>query len=77
MTIGALADRIAADPDSFGEKGSDLLNKLQEVQREKPGKQAEKASKVLEELDKWVADGKLDSSIASDARAILQPIADP
>ncbi len=75
-TIGELADRIAADPDSFGEKGSDLLNKLQEVQREKPDKQAEKASKVLEEIDEWVADGKLDSSVAENARAVLQPIAD-
>lgn len=76
MTIGELADRIAADPDSFGEKGSDLLNKVQEVQREKSDKQAEKASKVLEEIDKWVAEGKLDANVGQDARAILQPIAD-
>lgn len=75
-TIGELADRIATDPDSFGEKGSDLLNKLQEVQREKPDKQAEKASKVLEEIDKWVVEGTLDSNVAEDARAVLQPIAD-
>jgi len=75
-TIGELADRIAAQPDSFGEKGSDLLNKLQEVQREKPDKQAEKASKVVEEMDKWVAEGKLDPNVAEDARAVLQPIAD-
>lgn len=75
-TIGELADRIAADPDSFGEKGSDLLNKLQEVQREKPDKQAEKAAKVLEEIDKWVAEGTLDSNVAEDARAVLQPITD-
>lgn len=75
VTLGELADRIAADPDSFGEKGSDLLSKLQEVQREKPDKQADKASKVLEEIDKWIAEGKLNSSIAKDAQAVLQPIA--
>lgn len=30
----------------------------------------------FEEIDKWVAEGKLDPNVAEDARAVLQPIAD-
>lgn len=76
-TLGELTDRVAADPDAYGDKGSDLLNALQEVQREKPDKQAKKATRVLEEIDKWVAEGKLDATIADQARAVLRPIANP
>lgn len=75
-TLGELADQVAADPGAYGEKGSDLLDKLQEVQREKSDKQADKAAKVLEEIDKWIADGKLDAAIAEQARAVLRPLAE-
>lgn len=80
LTIDALIAiaRIAANPAS-GEKGDELLKKLQEVQREnaqKPGGKSvqETARKAADEINEWVDEGELDPSIAV-AQQVLQALA--
>ena len=70
--IGELIALLAADPDAFGEKGSDLLDKLVEVQEEGD---SEKAAKLIEEIDKWVAEGQLDPNAGALAQQLLAPLA--
>ena len=72
QTIDELIALLAADPDAFGEKGEDLLDKLQEVQDEQDG---EKAAKLIEEIDKWVDEGQLDPEVGSQAQQLLVPLA--
>jgi serine/threonine protein kinase len=67
-TIGELIALLAAGPDAFGEKGNDVLKKLVEVQEKQDG---DEAAKLLEEIDKWVGEGKLDPQIGSFARDVL------
>ncbi|HVM52339.1 MAG TPA: serine/threonine-protein kinase [Acidimicrobiales bacterium] len=78
LTLGGLADAIAAGPpSSFGEKGEDLLDRLQKVQRASPGKQGEEARKAIEEIEKWMREGDLDPEVGQAAVALLEPLAAP
>jgi hypothetical protein len=72
QTVDELVALLAANPDAFGEKGTDLLDKLQEVQGEQDG---EKAAKLIEEIDKWVGEGELDAEIGALAQQLLAPLA--
>ena len=79
LTIDALIARIAANPAASGEKGDELLKKLQEVQREntqKPGSKSvqETARKTADEINEWVDKGELDPSIAALAQQVLQAL---
>jgi eukaryotic-like serine/threonine-protein kinase len=74
QTIDELIALLAANPDAHGEKGEDLLEKLQEVQ-EKPGKQGKKAAELIGEVDQWVADGELNQDTGSLANQLLAPLA--
>ena len=74
QTIDELIALLAADPDAHGEKGEDLLEKLQELQ-EKPGEQGKKAAELIGEVDQWVADGELNQDIGSLANQLLDPLA--
>ena len=75
-TIDALIALVAANPAAYGEHGKDLLKKLQEVQQDnatKPDKARDRAAKTIEEISKWIDDGKLDPTIGSLAQQLLQP----
>jgi hypothetical protein len=74
QTIDELVALLAANPDAHGEKGEDLLEKLQELQ-EKPGEQGKKAAELIGEVDKWVADGELNQDTGSLANQLLDPLA--
>ncbi len=66
QTIGELIALLTANPAASGEKGPDLLDKLGEV-----GGDGEKAAKLVEEIDKWVANGELDPEIGTTAQRLL------
>ncbi|MGQ0803524.1 MAG: protein kinase domain-containing protein [Actinomycetota bacterium] len=72
QTIDELIALLAADPDAFGEKGEDLLEKLQEVQADQD---PEDAAKLIEEIDKWVSEGQLDPETGALAQELLAPLA--
>lgn len=76
LSVGTVTDLLSAGPEEYGKKGPDLLDKLQEVQRERGRDQAEKAADLIEDIDDWVEDGELDPAIAERARQVLVPIAD-
>jgi len=67
---------LAANPTAAGEKGVDLLERLQEVAGEDGRDQAKKARDALKDIDDWEADDLLETSFADAARAALEPIAD-
>jgi len=77
VSIGTLTDLLSAGPEDYGKKGRDLLDKLQELQRERGRDQAEKAADLIEDIDDWVDDGELDAAIAAQARQLLEPLASP
>ncbi len=72
QTIDELIALLAANPDAFGEKGEDLVGKLEEVQADGD---PEDAANLIEEIDKWVAEGQLDPEIGSQAQQLLAPLA--
>jgi serine/threonine protein kinase len=73
QTIDELIALLAANPSAHGEKGEDLLEKLQELQ-EKPGEQGKKAAELIGEVDKWVAEGELSQDTGSLANQLLTPL---
>jgi serine/threonine protein kinase len=70
QTIDELMALLVANPAAFGEKGPDLLDKLGDAAAD-----SEEAAKLIEEVDKWVAEGELDPEIGTIARNLLAPIA--
>lgn len=76
-TIGTLTDLLAAGPASYGDKGQDLLDKLQEVQSKTGSDQANQARDLIEEILKWMDEGNLDPDIGQQAISVLQPLAAP
>jgi len=77
VSIGTITDLLSAGPEDYGKKGRDLLDKLQELQRERGRDQAKKAGDLIEDIDDWVDDGELDAAIAAQARQLLEPLAIP
>jgi len=77
VSIGTLTDLLSAGPEDYGKKGRDLLDKLQELQRERGRDQAKKAADLIEDIDDWVDDGELNAAIAAQARQLLEPLAIP
>lgn len=74
-TIAELGVVLAAGPpEAYGEKGLDLLDKLQKMQRETAEKRVEEAENAIEEISKWVDEGKLEPLIAQAAIELLQDV---
>ena len=80
-SIGQLVWMIQSNPDAYGEKGSDLLKKLYELQHEriKHGDHhdhvTDRADKTIEDADKWMRQGKLDPNIVAHTKRLLTPLA--
>jgi hypothetical protein len=77
----ALADasnlhaEVAADLDGWGEKADSLVSKLGDVlETTSARKRSEKVDDLLEDLDKWIADDKLDATLGHQARAVLRAV---
>jgi eukaryotic-like serine/threonine-protein kinase len=73
-TIGALTDVLMGNFETYGEKGEDLLDELQDVQSERDDERAKEVGKAIEEIEKWVEEGKLDPDIAGQAVTALEAI---
>ncbi|HET6754291.1 MAG TPA: protein kinase [Jiangellaceae bacterium] len=74
-TIADLTVALAAGPpEAYGEKGLDLLDKLQKVQRETAEKRVEEAANAIEEISKWVDEAKLEPLIAQAAIEVLRDV---
>lgn len=71
-TIGALTDILMGDAEELGEKGVDLLDKLQEIQRESPEKRVEEARDLIEDILEWAEEGEIDAEIAPLAISVLE-----
>jgi eukaryotic-like serine/threonine-protein kinase len=71
-SIAELGGVLAAGPpETYGEKGLDLLDKVLKVQRETAEKRVEEAENAIEEISKWVDEGKLEPLIAQAAIELL------
>lgn len=81
-TIEQLVSMVQSNPGTYGEKGSDLLKQLQELQQERNKHPdihdhvTERAQKTIDEADKWMREGKLDRTIVSHTKRLLAPLAD-
>jgi serine/threonine-protein kinase len=75
-TIAGLTATLAQNPDAYGKKADDLLDKIQTLQREGGDKRAEKARDQLKDVSKWTEKGELDPQIAGLAAAVLTDMAE-
>lgn len=66
-----LLELLAEDPDSAGEKGSDLRKKLTEVESFSGEKQSKEAAELQEEIAEWVNKGELDPARGREAISYL------
>jgi eukaryotic-like serine/threonine-protein kinase len=66
---------LAEEPGIAGERGEDLLDRLDDVQRRDGNRQRARAEDALDDIDEWVDDGELDPTFAAAARAVLEPLA--
>ena len=72
---------LEPDADAYGDRGSNLLNKLRDLQRERgesfdtaqPVK--DRAGSLIEDVDKWLEEGRLDPAIGDVAQRLLAPLA--
>ena len=80
-TIEELVSMVEYNPDAYGEKGSDLLKKLRELQRERDkhpdtdNHVRDRARDVIDAADKWLREHKLDATIAAHTTRLLAPLA--
>ena len=74
-SLGELTDQLAERPEVYGDKGLDLLKSLQEVQREAGTERRERAEKAIEQMAKWVEEGKLDPAVVQAVTTRLEQIA--
>ncbi|MEO8696648.1 MAG: HD domain-containing phosphohydrolase [Acidimicrobiales bacterium] len=80
-TIDGLIAVLAPNPDAYGERGSDLLSKLRDLQKERAKHPdtdhhvTDRARGLIDDVDKWLTEGKLDAAIGADAIRLLQPLA--
>jgi eukaryotic-like serine/threonine-protein kinase len=65
---------LAEDPGRGGEKGSDLLDGLLKVARERGGKQRDEAEKTAEKAEEWMGKGELDPQVGAMALRLLEPL---
>jgi hypothetical protein len=72
QSIDELIAVLSSNPDAFGEKGKNLLKELIDLAQN--GNWGGRSAKLAEEINKWVAQGKLDATIGSDAMRHLGAI---
>ena len=72
---------LEPDADAYGDRGSNLLNKLHDLQRER-GESLDtaqpvndRASSLIEDVDKWLEEGRLDPAIGDVAQRLLALLA--
>ena len=74
--LGELTDLVAADPGSFGRRGPDLQVALERLaQSNGRGGTRKAAQDLIDDLDRWSANGEIDASVADHVREIVQPFA--
>ncbi|HWB72437.1 MAG TPA: protein kinase [Egibacteraceae bacterium] len=66
---------LSENPEAYGDKGPDLLERLEKVNERSADEQAREARKTIEETEKWVQEGQLDPEIGALAVELLEPIA--
>jgi hypothetical protein len=80
-TIDELIALLAPDPDGYGDRGSNLLGKLRDVQDERskhPDSHdhvIDAANDLIDDVHKWLGEGRLDFTIGADALRLLAPLA--
>jgi HD-GYP domain-containing protein (c-di-GMP phosphodiesterase class II) len=82
-TIGSIAQLItvlAPDPDAYGDRGSNLYDKLVDLQQERViygdahQRVRDDARDLLDDVDKWLKENRLDDQIGADAIRLLTPL---
>jgi hypothetical protein len=66
---------LSADPSPAGERGGDLLDGLQAVQRANGRQRRTAAAELIDDVSSWQDDGELDPAWASAALVVLDPLA--
>lgn len=79
-TISGLIALLTATPGLYGKHGQDLLNRLQQIQREIATKPNDKATRndaahAVKDISHWIQDGGLTPAIGALAQQLLQPFA--
>ena len=80
-TIPALIAKLAPNPDAYGDRGSNLLDKLRDLQDERaeyPDSDhhvTDSASDLIDDVWKWLGEHRLDATIGADAIRLLTPLA--
>ncbi len=78
VDASALLAHVATTMPEWGDKGKDLHSKLTKLlETEAPGKQAKEARDLIDEIEKWVEEGKIDAERAEDAISVLEPLTQP
>ena len=80
-TIDGLIALLAPKPDAYGDRGSNLLDKLRALQDDRnkyPDSDdhvTASASDLIADVQKWLGEGRLDQTIGADAIRLLTPLA--
>ncbi|MDQ3177682.1 MAG: hypothetical protein M3Q72_09080, partial [Actinomycetota bacterium] len=75
--LGELTGLVAAAPGSFGGRGPDLQSALERLVESNGGGGTRKAAQdLIDDLDRWSADGEIDPSVADHVRELVQPFAE-
>jgi hypothetical protein len=74
QSVEDLIALLALDPSAFGEKGDELLARLERI-LERPDHAARDAARTIDEIQHWVEDGELSPLLGAQATTILSPLA--
>jgi hypothetical protein len=81
-TIDALISMLEPNPDAYGDRGSNLYDKLRDLQDERnryPDSDhhvTDSASDLIDDVQKWLGEGRLSPTIGAHALRLLAPLAD-
>jgi len=80
-TIQALIVLLQPYPDAYGDRGSNLLSKLQDLQSARvqygdaDSHVVTRANDLIDDVNKWLGEGRLDPTIGADAKQLLTALA--
>jgi hypothetical protein len=80
-SIDALIWMLAPNADAYGDRGSNLLDKLRDVQDERskhPDSHehvVDAADDLIDDVHKWLGEGRLNPTIGAHALRLLAPLA--